>query len=175
MKRKILTSSLIILTALCLAGCSKTTKFEVKTKKDSTYITIPAEFKPSSEVPKLLIDAGFTKTDENDNDSVSYSISNEDYESFLSDIKESIQENVDTINSEENSSISEVKINKDMDVITAVINTESYKASDEDLKLNSLALKLINYKAYRGEKLSVKIKLINQADKEVYDTIIIEQ
>lgn len=175
MKRKFLTSSLILIASLCLSGCSGANEFEVKSKKDTTYITIPADLSPSSELPKILSDSGFIEASVND-DSVTYSISDDDYASFISSAKESIQKYIDTINnSNEESSIIEVKLNKDMDTITATVNTEAYNGSDDELTLNALALKILHYKAYCGDKISVKIKLIDQSSNDVYDTITIEQ
>lgn len=174
MKRKFLTIPLIFITSLSLSGCSDANSFEVKSKKDTTYITIPAKLNPSSELPKILLDAGFIEASVKD-DSVIYSISDDDYKSFLLSSEESIQKYIDEINTSNDSSIIEVKLNKDMDTITATINVEAYKDSDDELALNALALKILHYKAYNGDKLSVRIKLIDQSSKDVYDTITIEQ
>lgn len=175
MKRKFLTSSLILIASLCMSGCSGANSFEVKSKKDTTYITIPADLSPSSELPKILVDSGFIEANVKD-DSVTYSISDDDYESFISNAKESIQNYIDKINnSDEDSSIIKIKLNKDMDTITATVNAEAYNESDDELILNALALKILHYKAYCGDKISVKIKLIDQSNEDVYDTITIEQ
>lgn len=176
MKRKFFTCSLILLTTIGLLGCSDSNKFNVTSKKGTTYITIPATLNPSDELPKILQDAGFIEAETNSDNSKTYSISDNDYEAFINETKASIDEYIAEINnSTDISSIDEIKIDEKMHNITANINTDSYKTSDDELVINALALKVLHYKAYTGDSLSVKIKLIDSSTKEVYDTMTIEQ
>lgn len=175
MKRKFLTSSMLIIATLSLIACSGAGKFDVDSKKGMTYITIPAYLNPSEEIPKILMDAGFIESETNGDESVTYSIPEDEYEVFVSTAKSSIDDNINQINDSEDSSINEIKTDKALDTITATIDTESFKESNDDLILNALALKILHYKAYTGDDLSVKIKLIDSETKEVYDTMTIEQ
>lgn len=176
MKRKFLTSSLIALAGLSLIGCAGTNKFNVDSKKGITYITIPNELNPSEELPKILQDAGFTETKTESDHSITYSIPDDSYDTFIAETFQSILDYIEVINnSDEYSSISNVGLSANVGTITATINTENYEDSDEELALNALALKVLHYKAYLGEDLSVKIKLYDIETNEVYDTITIEQ
>lgn len=176
MRRKILTTSIILFASVSICGCSNKHQFDVDSKKGTTYITIPAELGPSEDLPKILADAGFTETDIESDGSVTYSISDADYDTFINETKESINSYIDELNeSNEYETISNIKLNKDFDTITATINAQKFEESNEELTITALALKVLHYQAYAGETTSVKIKYIDAETDNVYDVVTIPQ
>lgn len=175
MKQRILAVTLILSGALSLCACSGNNDFKLDKNDDMTYITIPADLNPSEELPKMLIDFGFISPTKESDGSVTYSIATDDYESFINSEKESIHNYIKQVNEEaSDNSIAEVKLNDKMDLITANIKTNEYENSNDDLTLHALALKILHYKAYSGEDIAIKIKLIDAETQSVYDTLTIE-
>lgn len=176
MKRKLFIISTVCLSSALLFGCSSNNKYSVSKKNDTTYISIPDNFTPSDTLPKELKDAGFIDCKKESNGSVSYTISTDDYKAYLKQQKDSINSYIKEINeSGEHEAISEIKLNKDMNTLKIKIFPDKYEKSDDDLITNALALKILNYRAYSGKKISVKIKLIDTETDSVYDTLTIEK
>lgn len=174
MYRKFLTFGLVLLSAISITACGKGT-FEVKTKNNTTSITIPAEYNPSEELPILLEEQGFKYSGTDKDGAVTYTISENEYKQFLDYAKESINKYVDDLNTSENyPSIESININKSYDKISAVVKKDEFNNSSDELAINALALKIAHYQGYKGETISVKIEYTDSKTNKVYDDVTIE-
>jgi len=173
MKHIILAISLVLTSSFLLCGCGESKSFNISNKEDNTYIEIPAENNPPKTLSLEFEEAGFTEAIANDDESVTFVISKDDYKNFLKTLIDSVNVYMDDINNGYYDTITSISLDEDYTTFTVKVPS-SNDDYENNLALRGLASKLLLYQAYAGEKECVTIKCYDNENNELIEKFTIK-
>lgn len=159
-------------------------KVEVDKKIINVDVTIPAsllEFDDDEEIDideikKEAKESGIKKVVQNDDDSVTYTMSKSTHRELLDEMEKGVEETIDEIiNDEDFISIKDIKVNKNYDKYELIVDKEGFENSLDGFGVLGVALNSMYYQLFEGvepDDYEVIIDIKDEETGEVFDTVI---
>lgn len=157
---------------------------EVDKKLVNVEITLPATLLELDENEEIDIDEmkeeakenGIKDVELNDNNSVTYTMSKSTHRELLAEMEKEVEETIEeTIDSEDFSSIKDIKANKNYDKYEVLVDKEAYENSFDGFGILGVAFTSMYYQLFEGvnpEDYEVIIELEDEESGEIFDTIV---
>lgn len=142
-------------------------------------IKLPASFLEGQDVDEVIAQAkeeGIGEIKQNDDGSLTYTMSKEKHKEMMKELEDGILESVEEIKSTDNfPSIKDVAYNKDYTEFTLTVEKESFEGSFDSIASFGLAIAGMYYQVFNGidaDAYKVTIHYKDEANGEVFDTTV---